>query len=107
MVIYKNIHSGRHKNKKVKLHEKLMKTAILFSVVFLVLYVAYHMTSTSTKFEGVGAIKIFYYFILISQLKIIISFFIKFENKNFVFIFQPCGGIKIIHSIIFIKKDLK
>ena len=61
------------KNKKVKLHEKLMKTAILFSVVFLVLYVAYHMTSTSTKFEGVGAIKIFYYFILISHILLSIA----------------------------------
>lgn len=49
-------------------HEKLMKLAIVFSAVFLVLYVAYHMTSTSTKFEGEGTIKYVYYFILISHI---------------------------------------
>lgn len=56
------------KNKKIKLHEKLMKTAIVFSVLFLVLYVAYHMTSNSTKFGGEGSIKYFYYIILISHI---------------------------------------
>ncbi|WP_372801169.1 DUF420 domain-containing protein [Lutibacter sp.] len=61
------------KNKKVVLHEKLMKTAILFSVLFLVMYVAYHMTSESTKFEGEGALKIFYFIILISHIVLSIA----------------------------------
>ncbi|KUO67695.1 MAG: hypothetical protein APF83_05725 [Lutibacter sp. BRH_c52] len=56
------------KNKKIALHEKLMKTAIGFSVLFLVLYVAYHMTSDSTKFGGEGAIKTVYFVILISHI---------------------------------------
>ncbi len=56
------------KNKKIKLHEKLMKTAIVFSVVFLVLYMAYHMTSESTKFGGEGSFKYFYYSILITHI---------------------------------------
>ncbi|WP_299522161.1 DUF420 domain-containing protein [uncultured Lutibacter sp.] len=56
------------KNKKVKLHENLMKTAIIFSVVFLVLYVAYHMTSNSTKFGGEGNLRIVYFIILISHI---------------------------------------
>lgn len=56
------------KNKKVALHEKLMKTAILFSVLFLMLYVAYHMTSDSTKFGGEGALKTAYFIILISHI---------------------------------------
>ncbi len=56
------------KNKKVKLHEGLMKTAILCSVLFLVMYVAYHMTSDSTKFGGEGAIRYVYYFILITHI---------------------------------------
>jgi len=56
------------KNKKVKLHEKLMKLAIVFSVCFLVMYVAYHMTSDSTKFGGEGFLKYFYYFILITHI---------------------------------------
>lgn len=56
------------KNKKVALHENLMKTAIIFSVLFLVLYVAYHMTSNSTKFGGEGAIKTVYFVILITHI---------------------------------------
>ena len=43
-----------------------MKLAILCSVLFLVMYVAYHMTSDSTKYEGdLGFI---YYPILISHI---------------------------------------
>jgi len=56
------------KNGKIVLHENLMTTAIWCSVVFLVMYVAYHMTSDSTKFGGEGAIKYIYYFILISHI---------------------------------------
>lgn len=56
------------KNKKVKLHEKLMKTAIILSAFFLVLYVAYHMTSDSTKFGGEGTIKTVYFVILITHI---------------------------------------
>ena len=51
-----------------KLHERLMKTAIVFSVLFLGMYVAYHMTSDSTPFGGEGVIKYIYYFILISHI---------------------------------------
>jgi len=56
------------KNGKVKLHENLMKTAIGCSVAFLVMYVAYHMTSDSTKFGGEGVIKYVYYFILVTHI---------------------------------------
>ncbi|WP_343533566.1 DUF420 domain-containing protein [Pedobacter sp.] len=56
------------KNGKRKLHENLMKFAIVLSVLFLGMYVAYHMTSDSTKFGGEGAIKYVYYFILISHI---------------------------------------
>lgn len=56
------------KNKKIALHEKLMKTALIFSVLFLVLYVAYHMTSDSTKFGGEGTIKTVYFVILITHI---------------------------------------
>ena len=54
------------KNGNRKLHETLMKLAILCSVLFLVMYVAYHMTSDSTKYGGdLGFI---YYPILISHI---------------------------------------
>ncbi len=56
------------KNKKQKLHENLMKFAIFLSVCFLAMYVAYHMTSDSTKFGGEGAIKYLYFFILITHI---------------------------------------
>jgi putative membrane protein len=56
------------KNNKRTLHENLMKTAIFLSVVFLVLYVLYHMTSNSTPFGGTGMVKLVYYFILISHI---------------------------------------
>lgn len=56
------------KNKKVALHENLMKTAVACSLVFLLMYVAYHMTSDPTPFGGKGTIKYIYYFILISHI---------------------------------------
>jgi len=56
------------KKGNIKTHEMLMKTAISLSALFLVMYVAYHMTSDSTPFGGEGYIKGIYYFILISHI---------------------------------------
>lgn len=56
------------KNKNRALHEKLIKTAIVFSVLFLTLYIVYHMTSESTIYGGQGPLKYVYYFILISHI---------------------------------------
>lgn len=56
------------KNGKRKLHENLMKTAISCSVLFLGMYVAYHMTADSTKFGGEGTIKYIYFFILLTHI---------------------------------------
>jgi len=56
------------KNGKRKLHENLMKTAIAFSVVFLGMYVAYHMTSDPANFGGEGIIRPIYYFILTTHI---------------------------------------
>jgi len=56
------------KVKNIELHKRLMKTAIIFSVLFLVMYVLYHMTSDSTTYGGEGAIKYVYYLILISHI---------------------------------------
>lgn len=61
------------KNGKRKLHEQLMTTAIALSVVFLVMYVAYHMTSDSTKFGGEGMIRNVYFFILITHILLSIA----------------------------------
>jgi putative membrane protein len=51
-----------------KLHEQLTTFAIGCSLVFLLLYIGYHMTSDSTKFGGEGAIKYIYYFILLTHI---------------------------------------
>jgi len=68
------------KNGKRKLHEQLNTTAIICSALFLVMYVAYHMTSDSTTFGGEGIIKYVYYFILITHilLSIVIIPFVLF-----------------------------
>ncbi len=56
-----------------KAHEKLNTFAIICSVLFLVMYVAYHMTSESTKFGGEGFIKYIYFFILITHILLSIA----------------------------------
>lgn len=56
------------KNGNRVLHERLMKTAITLSVLFLIMYVAYHMTSDSTPFGGEGLIRYLYFFILITHI---------------------------------------
>lgn len=56
------------KKGKQKLHERLMTTCIALSVAFLVMYVAYHMTSESTSYGGDGILKYVYFFILITHI---------------------------------------
>ena len=56
------------KNGNRKRHELLMKIAIACSLVFLLLYIAYHMTTDSTTFGGTGFIKYVYFFILLSHI---------------------------------------
>ena len=56
------------KNKKIVLHQGLMKISIGLSLVFLVMYVAYHMTSESTPYGGEGFMRYIYFFILITHI---------------------------------------
>ena len=58
---------------KRKAHENLMKTCIVLSVLFLVMYVAYHMTSDSTTYGGQGMMRYVYYFILITHILLSIT----------------------------------
>ncbi|TXD82454.1 DUF420 domain-containing protein [Subsaximicrobium wynnwilliamsii] len=78
------------KNRKLKLHENLMKFAIGLSVAFLAMYVAYHMTSESTKFGGEGLLRYVYFFILITHILlsiVVIPFvlitYVRAITKNF------------------------
>ena len=56
------------KRKNRVLHERLIKTCMALSATFLVLYVIYHMTSDSTPYGGVGALRYVYFFILITHI---------------------------------------
>lgn len=55
------------------IHEKLMTSAIVCSVVFLLMYVAYHMTADPTKYGGEGAIKYVYYFLLLTHIALSVT----------------------------------
>jgi len=55
------------------LHEVFMKSAIVLSLLFLAMYVAYHMTSDPTPFGAEGLVKYIYYFILISHILLSIT----------------------------------
>ena len=56
------------KRKKIALHQRLMQSCIVLSLLFLVMYIAYHMTTDPTPFLGDGSVKILYFFILISHI---------------------------------------
>lgn len=55
------------------IHEKLMTSAIVCSVIFLLMYVAYHMTADPTKFGGEGIIKYVYYFLLLTHIALSVT----------------------------------
>jgi putative membrane protein len=54
------------KKKNIKLHELLIKLCIVFSLLFLVCYVVYHLTSLHTEY--LGDFNSLYYFILSSHI---------------------------------------
>lgn len=56
-----------------KTHQRLMQTAIVLSALFLVMYVAYHMTSESVSYGGEGLLRYLYFFILISHIALSIG----------------------------------
>ena len=56
------------KNGKRRIHENLMKTCIGLSLLFLIMYIAYHITSDPTPFGGSGFIAFMYFFILITHI---------------------------------------
>jgi putative membrane protein len=56
-----------------KVHERLMKIAILCSILFLLMYIVYHMTSESTPYGGEGLLRYVYFIILISHILLSIA----------------------------------
>ncbi len=61
------------KNGKRQVHQRLMQLALVCSVLFLGMYVAYHMTSESTPYGGEGMLRFVYFFILISHILLSIA----------------------------------
>lgn len=49
-------------------HQVLMKINILLSLLFLIMYIAYHVTSEMAIYRGEGIIRYVYYFILASHI---------------------------------------
>jgi putative membrane protein len=56
------------KSGRYLLHKRIMGTAILLSVLFLLSYIAHHLLSGDTKYGGEGTIRYVYFFILISHI---------------------------------------
>jgi putative membrane protein len=59
------------KRKNMLLHQRFIQVCLVLSLLFLLCYVLYHMTSDSTAYEG--SMKGLYYFILISHILLSIA----------------------------------
>ena len=77
------------KKGKRKIHENLIKICIALSLSFLVMYIAYHITSDPTTFGGSGLIAYIYFFILITHILlsiiviplVLVSYVRAFQSK--------------------------
>ncbi|MBT2162495.1 DUF420 domain-containing protein [Zobellia barbeyronii] len=56
------------KNGKKELHQNIMTSCIGLSLLFLLMYIGYHMTCESTTYGGEGAVRYVYFFILITHI---------------------------------------
>ena len=61
------------KNGKRQLHQNIMTTCIGLSLLFLLMYIAYHMTAESTAYGGEGGLRYAYFFILVSHIVLSIA----------------------------------
>ena len=77
------------KNGKRKIHENLIKVCIALSLSFLVMYIAYHITTDPTPFGGSGLVAYIYFFILITHIllsivvipMVLVSYSRAFQSK--------------------------
>lgn len=56
------------KNGNRKLHETIMKTNMVLSAAFLVMYILYHITTDPAIYGGTGWMRYAYFFILITHI---------------------------------------
>ena len=57
---------------KVDLHKKLMLGAVGFGLLFLVNYIMYHISNEATEYGGLGYVRYFYFFLLITHITLAI-----------------------------------
>lgn len=53
---------------KIDLHRKAMTAAFLLGGLFLICYIAYHLTNPANKFNGEGVVRYFYFFVLLTHI---------------------------------------
>lgn len=56
------------KRKKIDYHRIAMTTAFALGGLFLICYVLYHVSNPANKFNGEGAVRYFYFFLLITHI---------------------------------------
>jgi putative membrane protein len=56
------------KSRRLELHKRIMMSAIIFSVLFLLSYICHHLLAGDTKFGGEGLVRPVYFFILITHI---------------------------------------
>lgn len=55
------------RQKRIVEHKRMVTTALVLSLVFLLMYVVYHITTPEIKYCGEGNIRYFYYILLITH----------------------------------------
>ncbi len=69
---------------RIGIHRALMSGAVVLSVIFLLCYVAYHLTTDETSYGGEGVMKTIYYLILVTHV-ILAAVSFPFILMTFVF----------------------
>ena len=56
------------KSRRYEAHKRLMITAMILSILFLVSYICHHLFTGETSFGGTGIVKNIYYFVLLTHI---------------------------------------
>ena len=80
------------KTKNIKAHRNAIMTAMILSLLFLLSYVAYHITAEETKYCGEGVMRSVYFVLLITHIlsAAIIFPFILFTFMLLFIMGSPC-----------------
>ena len=56
------------KSRRYEAHKRMMITAMILSILFLVSYICHHLFTGETSFGGTGIVKNIYYFVLLTHI---------------------------------------